>query len=40
MDLCTGIRRAMRSSKIKWSIMKGVKDKQKEEEITGVVHMR
>ena len=28
-----GIRTAMRSSKIKWSIMKGVKDKQKEEEI-------
>ena len=33
-----GIRTAMRSSKIKWSIMKGVKDKQKEEEIPGVVY--
>ena len=33
-----GIRTAMRSSKIKWSIMKGVKDKQKEEEILGVVY--
>ena len=28
----------MRSSKIKWSIMKGVKDKHKEEEIPGVVY--
>ena len=28
----------MRSSKIKWSIMKGVKDKQKEEEILGEVY--
>ena len=34
-----GIRTAMRSSKIKWSIMKGVKDKQKEEEIPGVVYV-
>ena len=33
-----GKRTAMRSSKIKWSIMKGVKDKQKEEEIPGVVY--
>ena len=33
-----GIRTAMRSSKIKWSIMKGVKDKQKEEEIPRVVY--
>ena len=33
-----GIRTAMRSSKIKWSIVKGVKDKQKEEEIPGVVY--
>ena len=33
-----GICTAMRSSKIKWSIMKGVKDKQKEEEIPGVVY--
>ena len=33
-----GIRTAMRSSKIKWSIMKGVKDKRKEEEIPGVVY--
>ena len=33
-----GIRTAMRSSKIKWAIMKGVKDRQKEEEIPGVVY--
>ena len=33
-----GLRTAMRSSKIKWSIMKGVKDKQKEEEMPGVVY--
>ena len=33
-----GIRTALRSSKIKWSIMKVVKDKQKEEEIPGVVY--
>ena len=32
-----GIRTATCSSKIKWSIMKGIKDKQKEEDIPGVV---
>ena len=33
-----GVRAAMRSTRIGWSIMKGVRDKQKEEEIPGVVY--